>query len=196
MAIRKTETFRCAAFPRRTAGVVLHVSSLPGPGPVGSLGAGARAWIDCLAEAGFGWWQVCPLGPTGYGDSPYQPLSAFALNPYFIDLGELREEGLLIGEELAEIGDGEDSVDYGRLWTELRPLLGRAARRAAKDPSRLARWGDLEAFRTAESSWLRDWERFSALREANGFRAPSDWKAGEVDPEAGRAAAALQQALA
>jgi len=187
--------FRCHAFPRRTAGVVLHVSSLPGEGPVGALGAGARAWIDFLAEAGFGWWQVCPLGPTGYGDSPYQPLSAFALNPYFIDLDDLVAGGLLGAAEIDSLGR-RGQVDYGELWHGLRPLLDLAAQRGAEKPARLARWGDLAAFREREAGWLRDWERFSALRAANGFRAPEQWTQGEADADARARAAVLQLIVA
>jgi 4-alpha-glucanotransferase len=77
--------FACHAFPHRSAGVLLHPTALPGEGPVGSLGAEARRFVDIIAAAGFSWWQVCPLGPTGYGDSPYQALSVFAGNPYLLD---------------------------------------------------------------------------------------------------------------
>ena len=191
----KPAEFACLAFPRRTAGVVLHVSSLPGKGPVGSLGEGARAWIDALADAGFGWWQVCPLGPTGYGDSPYQPLSAFALNPCFIDLEDLVSGGLLRPDEIIGLG-AADTVDYGRLWHELRPLLGLAARRGAENPGRLRHWGDLAEFRAREAPWLRDWERFAALREANGFRAPEAWTPVEADESACARAAVLQLIVA
>lgn len=195
MSDRKQTDFRCAAFPARTAGVVLHVSSLPGEGPIGSLGAGARAWIDFLAEAGFGWWQVCPLGPTGYGDSPYQPLSAFALNPYFIDLADLVEGGLLTADEVGAVARG-GSVDYGHLWHGLRPLLDLAAERGAEQPERLARWGNLAEFRAHEGQWLRDWERFCARREANAFHSPETWNCDADDHRAERRAAILQLILA
>lgn len=189
MAEPGAEGYRCAAFPRRTAGAVLHATSLPGDGPVGDLGAAARAWVDVLAEAGLGWWQLCPLGPTGYGDSPYQPLSTSALNPHLIDLGELAEAGLVTADERMRLGLPGGRIDYGLLWTELRPLLARAAERAAVDPARLEAWGDLEAFREREASWLPAWCRFSALREANGFKAPSDWgRAGPVEGAERRAA--------
>lgn len=187
--------FRCTAFAKRTAGAVMHVTSLPGRGPVGNLGSGAKAWVDTLAAAGLSWWQICPLGPTGYGDSPYQPLSVAALNPYLIDLGELVEEGLVTAEELSQLGPTGGAVDYGLLWTELRPLLALAAGRAAQDPTRLGRWGDLGAFCERESSWLPAWCRFAALREANGFRAPADW--GHAEPEQGAdARASILQLIA
>ena len=89
------QTFSCHAFPRRSAGVLLHPTALPGDGPVGSLGAEARRFVDIIASAGFAWWQVCPLGPTGYGDSPYQALSVFAGNPYLLDLADLGARKLL-----------------------------------------------------------------------------------------------------
>lgn len=191
----KPAAFSCLAFPRRTAGVVLHVSSLPGNGPIGSLGAGARAWIDAIADAGFGWWQVCPLGPTGYGDSPYQPLSAFALNPYFIDLDDLVAGGLLQANELGTSGDAH-AVDYSHLWHKLRPLLELAAQRGATHPASLRHWGNLAEFRAREASWLEDWERFAARREANRFKAPEQWTEGEVDASACARAAVLQLIVA
>ena len=79
----------------RGAGVLLPLSSLPGPYGIGTLGDEARHFIDFLAEAGQSYWQILPIGPTGYGDSPYQSFSAFAANPYFIDPGLLLADGLL-----------------------------------------------------------------------------------------------------
>ena len=182
--------FRCRAFPRRTAGVLLHVTALPGDGPIGSLGAGARRFVDALAAAGFGWWQVCPLGPTGYGDSPYQALSVFAGNPYLLDLADLRARGLVTADELAAVRPtAEGRVDFGRLWTTLRPLLDRVGERAAealRDDPAFAR------FRREQAGWLDDWTRFAALRAANGFTAPAAWTTTTAPGEARTAAAALQ----
>ncbi|MEY4086439.1 MAG: 4-alpha-glucanotransferase [Verrucomicrobiota bacterium] len=182
--------FRCRAFPRRTAGVLLHVTALPGSGPVGSLGADARGFVDVLAAAGFGWWQVCPLGPTGYGDSPYQALSVFAGNPYLLDLADLRARGLVGADELAALGPAAAGrVDFGRLWTTLRPLLDRVGERAAaalrSDP-------DFARFRREQAGWLDDWTRFSALRALNGFIAPAAWTTTTAPGDARLAAAALQ----
>jgi len=182
--------FRCRAFPRRTAGVLLHVTALPGPGPIGSLGAAARRFVDALAAAGFGWWQVCPLGPTGYGDSPYQALSVFAGNPYLLDLADLRARGLVTAEELADVRPtAEGRVDFGRLWTTLHPLLDRVGQRAAetlRDDPGFAR------FRREQAGWLDDWVRFAALRAANDFTAPTAWTTTVAAPTAEEAAAALQ----
>ena len=182
--------FRCRAFPRRTAGVLLHVTALPGPGPVGSLGDEARRLVDALAAGGFGWWQVCPLGPTGYGDSPYQALSVFAGNPYLLDLTDLTERGLVTAAEVAEVHrPASGAVDFGHLWTGLRPLLDRVGRRAA---TALANDGAFARFRQEQAGWLDAWTLFSALREAHGFTAPATWNDLAADSSARDAAAALQ----
>ena len=182
--------FRCRAFPRRTAGVLLHVTALPGAGPVGALGPAARDFVDFLAAAGFGWWQVCPLGPTGYGDSPYQALSVFAGNPYLLDLADLEARGFVTPAERAALGPAEPGrVDFGRLWAGLRPLLDRVGRRAA---TALAGDAAFARFRREQAGWLDDWARFAALREANGFTAPAAWKTTAAPAEAAAAATALQ----
>ena len=165
--------FACHAFPRRSAGVLLHPTALPGDGPVGSLGAEARRFVDIIAAAGFSWWQVCPLGPTGYGDSPYQALSVFAGNPYLLDLADLGARKLLTPEEIASLRRGSDGrTDYGRLWNQLRPALQLAARRGA---AILKQNAAFKRFREKQSGWLDAWCRFAALREANGFTAPDKW---------------------
>ena len=91
--------------PKRTAGLLLHPTSLPGRLGVGTLGAEAHAFLDRLQEAGLGLWQVLPLGPTGYGDSPYQCFSSFAGNPLLVDLDDLVERGWLAEADLAETPD-------------------------------------------------------------------------------------------
>ena len=170
--------FTCHAFPRRSAGVLLHPTALPGDGPVGSLGAEARRFVDIIASAGFSWWQVCPLGPTGYGDSPYQALSVFAGNPYLLDLTDLGVRKLLTPEEIASLRRGSDErTDYGRLWNDLRPMLQTAARRGA---AILKQNAAFKRFREKQSSWLEAWCRFDALREANGFTAPEKWTIDEA----------------
>ncbi len=183
-------TFSCRAFPRRSAGLLLHVSALPGNGPIGALGTAARQFIDALQVAGFSWWQICPLGPTGYGDSPYQALSVFAGNPYLLDLDDLVARGMLMAAEIAPLNrHGDEGTDYGRLWNDLRPLLRRAAARGAlllkDDPT-------FEAFRREEAYWLDPWTRFSALRETHGFTAPTSWTKQIVDDGLITEAAVLQ----
>lgn len=182
--------FSCRAFPRRSAGLLLHISALPGQGPIGALGKDARRFIDALHVAGFSWWQVCPLGPTGYGDSPYQALSVFAGNPYLLDLNDLVARGMLTSEEIAPLHrKGDEGTDYGRLWNDLRPLLRRAAARGAvllKDDR------SFSAFRREEAYWLDPWTRFSALREINDFTAPTSWTKQTVDDALVAEAAVLQ----
>jgi 4-alpha-glucanotransferase len=182
--------FRCRAFPQRSAGVLLHPTALPGPGPIGTLGAEAQRFIEALAAGGFTWWQVCPLGPTGYGDSPYQALSIFAGNPYLLDLGDLERRGYLTAAEVAGIHRGADQqTNYGRLWHELRPLLKRAGGRAAVALAHDARF---LKFQTDQAAWLPAWCHFSALREQNGFTAPARWTASAADAILCAEAAALQ----
>ena len=185
-----SSAYRCRAFPERAAGVLLHLTALPGPGPVGSLGAEARHFIDFLSQAGFTWWQICPLGPTGYGDSPYQALSVFAGNPYLLDLKDLEKRGLLSDFEVKTLQRGDEtSVNYGRLWEELRPLLALAAERGVK------LYQNNHAFISfcqREHHWLADWCHFSALREQNLFTNPEHWKIKEMDSSLAQGAAVLQ----
>ena len=100
-------------FPR-CSGILLHVTSLPGGHGIGDLGSSAYEFVDFLAESGQKIWQVLPLSPTGYGDSPYQCFSAFAGNPLLIDLRALREQGLLSLQDLTNVPDlHEERVEYG-----------------------------------------------------------------------------------
>ncbi len=185
-----SHAFRCRAFPQRTAGVLLHLTALTGNGPVGSAGAHARHFIDFLAAAGFTWWQVCPLGPTGYGDSPYQTLSVFAGNPYLLDLANLEARGLLNAEEVKAAGRiGQGHTDYGRLWNELRPLLKHVALRGSVA---LAKDHAFQLFKQQHATWLLPWMRYSALREQNQFTAPATWKVAKPDVELMTEAAVLQ----
>ena len=103
----------------RESGILMPVSSLPGPYGIGCFGKKAEKFVDFLAAAGQKIWQILPLSPTGYGDSPYQSCSAFAGNPYFIDLDALKAEGLLTAAQLKAEPWGKDplNVDYGTLYT-------------------------------------------------------------------------------
>ncbi len=118
------EAARADAGASRVAGILLHPTSLPGPHGIGELGGAALAFLDFLAETGQRLWQVLPLGPTGYGDSPYQCFSAFAGNPLLISLDRLREQGLLADADLAARPHFDArSVDFGRVIEWKRPLL-------------------------------------------------------------------------
>ena len=102
---------------KRSSGILLPISALPAPYGIGTLGRAAFEFVDFLAAAGQSWWQVLPVGPTSYGDTPYQSLSTFAGNPYFIDLDMLVEDGLLRADEVRAVdwGADETQVDYGVL---------------------------------------------------------------------------------
>ena len=115
----------------RTAGILMPVSALPSPYGIGTFGKAAFAFIDFLYECRQSYWQVLPLNPTSYGDSPYQSPASIAGNPYFIDPVLLFEEGLLTKGDLAELKIGEGRIDYGRLFYTRYPILRRAYARFA-----------------------------------------------------------------
>ena len=109
----------------------MPISALPSPYGIGTLGDAAYAFADFLHDAGQRYWQVLPLGPTSYGDSPYQSFSSFAGNPYFIDLTKLIEKGLLTQAEVDAVDWGEDpaKIDYGKIYNGRYPLLRKAFER-------------------------------------------------------------------
>lgn len=153
----------------RAAGVLAHVSSLPGELGIGNLGTGARDFVDFLAGAGFGYWQICPLGPTGYGDSPYQSFSSYAGNPYFIDLTELVEPGLLTEKELAPLRElPQESVDYGLLYDEFWDVLEIAYERFSQNPVALPGFGELEEFKERHRAWLQAYALFMGIKDEFG----------------------------
>ena len=116
----------------RASGVLMPVSSIPSDYGIGCLSKEAYEFVDQLSEAGQKYWQILPLGPTGYGDSPYQSCSTFAGNPYFIDLGELIRENLLTEEECSSCdwGDNPFYVDYEKIYNSRFLLLRKAYDRA------------------------------------------------------------------
>jgi 4-alpha-glucanotransferase len=161
----------------RSAGVLAHVASLPGDYGIGNLGPSARRFLDFLGEAGFRHWQICPLGPTGYGDSPYQSFSTHAGNPYFLDLGELLDAGLLTPADVAPLRALPDAeVDYGQLYELFWPIMARAADRfTASGRDRVAPHGPLADFRTKHANWLEPFAVFMALKAHHGGRAWTSW---------------------
>ena len=180
----------CEPGARRRAGVLLHPTSLPGPFGVGDLGPAAHAFLDRLAEAGQRVWQVLPLAPTGYGDSPYQALSAFAGNPVLISPEALRDDGWVTQAELdAAPRFLRGEVDYATVGRWKAQLLRRAAERfQAGAPVALRE--ELDAFRAAEAPWLEDVALFLALKARHNGRAWIEWAA----PLAGRDPEALAAA--
>lgn len=147
----------------RGAGVLMPVASLPSPYGIGTFGKDAYAFVDFLQEAGQRYWQVLPLGPTSYGDSPYQSFSAFSGNPYFIDPDSLAEEGLLTGEEPSAYDWGEDpaDVDYAKIYENRFKLLRSAFARSdhRKTPA-------YEEFCLKNDLWLDDYSQYMAVKRS------------------------------
>jgi 4-alpha-glucanotransferase len=157
---------------------LLHLTSLPGRHGIGDLGRSAHQFADFLAESGQKVWQVLPLSPTGYGDSPYQCFSAFAGNPLFIDLEALEKQGLLTPAEVATAPDfPNDYVDYGSVIEFKLAKLRQAARTFLtrnSHPDRAA----FEAFCRANASWLDDYALFMACKGAHNGAVWSRWEPG------------------
>ncbi len=159
----------------RSSGILLHPTSLPGPFGIGDLGPQAHRWIEYLLGAGCGLWQVLPLGPTGYGDSPYQSFSAFAGNPYLISPEELLEEGLLHSNDLVETPKfPTDRVDYGQVIPWKIGLLDRAFIQFQHNSSQALQLA-FEDFQTANAFWLDDFSLFMAIKEAYGGGSWVNW---------------------
>ena len=156
----------------RAAGILLSVSSLPSAYGIGTLGRAAYDFIDFLAAAGQKYWQMLPVGPISYGDSPYQPFSAFAGNPYYIDLDMLIEDGLLTGQEAASAFWGGDlrRVDYGAVYESRFALLEKAFERGWDRDG----WA-VAAFSEKNHDWLDDYVLFMALKRHFGMAAWTDW---------------------
>ena len=157
----------------RSAGILMHITSLPSPWGVGTLGAAAREFVDFLRAAGQSWWQILPICPTGFGDSPYQSFSTYAGNPYLIDLDDLAENGLLRRREYQRLDWGSDpaAVDYDVLYKKKFAVLRLAAQRMDADAA-------YAEFCARNSFWLEDYALFMALKEAHGGAAWSQWEDG------------------
>lgn len=160
-------------FDKRASGVLLHISSLPSKGGIGTLGKSAYNFIDWLAACRQTYWQILPVCPTGYGDSPYQSFSTFAGNPYFIDLELLEQEGLLCASDWQDIdwGDNPESVDYGKVYTGRQALFDVVQQNfQAHIPA------DFEEFCEQNSSWLDDYSLFMAVKDAHGGSSFTSWE--------------------
>ena len=154
---------------KRCSGVLLPIFSLPSPYGIGTLGKAAYDWIDFLHEAGQQLWQVLPIGPTSFGDSPYQSFSAFAGNPYFIDLEQLCEDGLLQKEDCAPLADQADSttIDYAKQYQYRYVILKKAY-------SRFDNPNEITRFRKAHN-WADDYALFMALKDSYNGLAWTQW---------------------
>ena len=159
----------------RTSGILLHISSLPSSGGIGSMGPEAYAFADFLQASGMRIWQVLPVGPTGYGESPYQSSSVFAGNPLLISCVRLREEGLLdyTDEEEFEPADPE-KVDYDSVRKNKDMLLRRCFSQSGEKLSR-----EIEVFRR-ENSWADDFALFTALKQHFGGAMWTKWPDEEI----------------
>ena len=155
----------------RASGILMHISSLPSAYGIGTMGKCAYEFADFLHAAGQHYWQMLPLGPTGFGDSPYQSCSSHAGNPYFIDPDLLVEDGLLLPQEAAEVANAVrgDRVDYGFQYQTRLDLLYKAFRRGA---DRYAR--EIDSFRT-EQPWVDDYALYMAVKRSRGMEPWSEW---------------------
>lgn len=162
--------------PQRSSGILLHPTSLPGPYGIGDLGPDAYAWVDALKRARQQWWQMLPLTPTGYADSPYQSLSAFAGNPNLISPELLVRDGLLRRDSLPEESFPAGYVDFdsGRV-IGLKNLALQMAWENFKKGAGGELHGQFEAFCAAEAYWLEDFALYMALKEAHGMVSWLDW---------------------
>jgi 4-alpha-glucanotransferase len=173
----------------RSAGILLAVSSLPSPYGIGSFGEAARRWVDFLHDAGQRYWQILPLGPAGWGDSPYQSFSAFALSPYYIDFDTLVSQGLLTkadvgqGAAYADWGDNPAAVDYAALYrsreTVLRKAFNAYQNRAVEGGSGGTREShdSIKAFVDKNAHWLPNFALFMALKHRHEGRSWLEWEA-------------------
>ncbi|MEG0961636.1 MAG: 4-alpha-glucanotransferase [Lachnospiraceae bacterium] len=167
----------------RSSGILMHISSLPSPYGIGTMGKEARKFVDFLVESAQTYWQVLPICPTSYGDSPYQSFSSFAGNPYFIDLDILCNEKLLKKSECESYqwGTSKNAIDYGILYENRYPLLHKAFKRFQKDIPK-----DYDFFCSSQKDWLEDYALFMALKDAHDGIAWSKWedKLKRREPEA------------
>ena len=146
----------------RSSGILLGIASLPGEYGIGKMGKEAYSFVDFLAKAKQRWWQILPLSPTSYGDSPYQSFSSRAGNPYFIDFELLEKDGLLKPEEYKNVafGDNRQYINYGMLYETVYPVLCKAY-------SRFSENDDYRRFIEKNIDWAPDYALFMAEKNAH-----------------------------
>lgn len=156
----------------RGSGIIMHITSLPGKYGIGTFGKEAYKFCDFLKKSGQKYWQILPLGPTSYGDSPYQSFSAFAGNPYLIDLDILQEENLLKDEDYKDknFGDNPEVVDYGLMFSEKMNILKVSFNNFSKETHE-----DFEKFKEEEKEWLDDYSLFMAIKYKMNFKSWNTW---------------------
>ena len=157
----------------RTSGVLMPISSLPSQYGIGTMGKEARRFVDFLEKGGQTYWQILPICPTSYGDSPYQSFSTFAGNPYFIDLDTLAEKGWLTKEacEASDYGDNESYIDYGRIYNSRFVLLKQAFLN-----SDILSDEKFTEFCKANQHWLPDYALYMALKNQNDGKSWIEWE--------------------
>lgn len=163
---------------QRAAGLLLHPSSLPGGHGIGDLGDEAYRWVDFLVAAQQTLWQVLPLGPTGYGDSPYASYSAFAGNPNLVSLERLVHDNLLRLEDVEDAPENTSRVNYGEVYAFKQEALGKAYLTFVGLEPDHHLVSEFEAFCQAEAAWLNDYALFVACKEAQDYTAWNRWPAG------------------
>ena len=186
----------CAPFAPgyRAAGVLLHVTALPGPYGIGDIGPGACAWIDRLVDAGQSWWQVLPLSPTGKRHSPYEPLSSFAGNPLLLSPDWLVEDGLIRDEDRRGRSFPAEFVDYDQVSPFKYHLLA-IAWQNFRNRARSDLRGDFEGYCHAQRRWLDDFSLFVALKEKYGDVTYTEWPLPLARHEESAVAAARSELL-
>ena len=155
----------------RKSGILLHISSLPGKYGIGSFGKEAYEFVDHLYQSKQQLWQILPLTPTGYGDSPYQSFSTFAGNPYFIDIEALYEKGWLSMDDLQQALNLTTSIDYAKLYTTRFTLLKKAYQKSS-----ISEEEDFIQFCKQETYWLDEYALFMALKDAHNGRPWNEWE--------------------
>lgn len=158
----------------RSSAILMHISSLPSNYGIGTFGKEAYKFVDFLKKSGQTYWQILPLGPTSYGDSPYQSFSVFAGNPYFIDLDILGNEGLLTKEECNSYdwGCNPKEVDYAKIFYSRFKILEKAFVRASEGKNEDKQ---VSAFRKHNANWIEDYALYMAVKEKSGLVAWKDW---------------------
>jgi 4-alpha-glucanotransferase len=160
---------------KRSSGILLHPTSLPGPDGIGDLGPEAYRWVDFIADSGCTYWQILPLNPTGYADSPYQCFSAFAGNPYLVSAALLLNEGLLLPQDLADRPSFPDElVDFGPVIEWKRKIVKRSYEHFIQS-SQSALRAEFQEFQANHAGWLPEYALFTAIKEENGGCSWVDW---------------------
>ena len=153
----------------RSSGVLLHMTSLPGEFGIGNLGQASRDFIDFLHHSGFRFWQICPVGPTGYGDSPYQVFSSAAGNPYLIDWQALIDTGIIIREDLSElISNPDQTINYGHLHEHFYKVAQIAYSNFKQEPHCIEeKYGELSTFVDENNFWLKPYCSYQAIKNSS-----------------------------